>query len=60
VPVTEEIYRQAAKYVRAFRRSHPDTGPTDYLIAAMAVVPAAQLLTTNVRNFGDDQRPRPR
>jgi len=50
LPVDETIGRQAAAYLRAFRRSRRiDLG--DALIAAMALLHGAELFTRNVKHY---------
>ena len=50
LPVDETVGRQAAVYLRAFRRSHRiDFG--DALIAATALLHGAELFTRNVKHY---------
>ena len=50
LPIDEVIGRQAAEYLRAYRRSHRiDFG--DALIAATALVNGAELFTRNVKHY---------
>lgn len=51
VPVGEEVTRAAGELAQHHRRSHSGIDDADYLIAATALLLAADLLTTNVRHF---------
>jgi predicted nucleic acid-binding protein len=51
VPVDEGTTRTAGWLARQHRRAHSGIDDADYLIAATAIVLAAELLTTNVRHF---------
>jgi len=50
-PIDEEISRVAGTLAQKLRRSHSGIDDADYLIAATAMVLAAELLTTNIRHF---------
>jgi predicted nucleic acid-binding protein len=50
-PVTELVARRAGELMRHYRRSHPDIGLADYVIAATADVKGLTLATLNVRHF---------
>ena len=58
-PVTELVARRAGELRRRFRRSHTGIGIADYLVAATALEPGAELATLNVTHFPmfDDLRP---
>jgi predicted nucleic acid-binding protein len=49
--VGERIGWQTAELMRTYRRSHPDIGLGDYLIAATVQIEGLQLATLNVRHF---------
>ena len=51
LPVGEKVAREAAALSRRHRRSHSGIEPTDYMIAATALLLEAELLTTNVKHF---------
>jgi predicted nucleic acid-binding protein len=50
-PVDEVVSRAAGALARRHRRGHGRIDDADYLIAATAIVLAAELLTTNIRHF---------
>ena len=49
--IDEEISRAAGTLAHHFRRRHSGIDDADYLIAGMAMVLDADLLTTNLRHF---------
>jgi predicted nucleic acid-binding protein len=51
IPVDEGVARTAGELAQGHRRSHSGIDDADYLIAAIAVLLDAELLTTNVRHF---------
>ena len=51
IPVDELVARTAGALARRYRSGHSGIDDADYLIAASAVVVAADLLTTTVRHF---------
>ena len=51
VPVGEEVARSAGSLAQKHRRAYSGIDDADYLIAALAVLLEAELLTTNVRHF---------
>lgn len=51
VPVGEEAARAAGSLAKRHRRSHSGIDDADYLIAAMALLLEADLVTTNLRHF---------
>jgi predicted nucleic acid-binding protein len=51
IPVAEPVTRAAGALARRHRPAHGGIEPTDYMIAATALLLEAELLTTNVRHF---------
>ena len=51
VPVDEAVARAAGLLARQHRKAHSGIDDVDFLIAASALLFAAELLTTNVRHF---------
>lgn len=51
VPVDDSISRAAGELARQHRRGYGGIGDADYLIAATALLLAADLMTMNVRHF---------
>ena len=50
-PVSDLVARRAGELARDFRRSHPDIGLADYLVAATAETLGARLATLDARRF---------
>lgn len=50
-PVTELVARRAGEMTREYRRSHPDLGLADCLVAATAETLGARLATLDARRF---------
>ncbi len=50
-PVSELVARRAGEMAREHRRSHPEIGLADYLVAATAETLGARLATLDARRF---------